>query len=595
MPSDSRVLDYNPAVRFALLPGSRHIVTAGFDQPRGAPHSPVQRAIKVFDAESAVILHTFHSHDAIGPSAPNMFYLMPKCVLFVSVLGDGIVATGDEDGVLCVWRVPSGEVLHRHTASDGAIFSSLSAVNDAAFVAGTMDGSVVYREHDRGTVSPANVAGVRAGVHGRHVGVIAVGGGLIATASCYERDACVFDAGSGAKLKELARLQAQRGTVHSVVVSESHVIMMTDNITTDGGLRSGSFIQIWSIGRGADGAKAFKFVGIAEMNFNVYLHSFPVLLSGRYLLTTCYDGSNPKNSQKGSLRLVDWENILDSSEEQKPRKLDSKAINRTRFPFQVNHVAVTSDGGIYVCGDRGVFFFMSQWFGKYIRDRFDHFDLPHPSALKKVTAPSVQETHSCSSVIDLDVDSVGNDEDKNVLPASHFNDAMPVGDQPRKSVQSKPVNIENDADSEVREVEATATTTVKKERSAKDEIQACDLKGEVNPCLGLPDFDKMKSSGVSAGTLEPLDREAIADFVAAFLVGFRRMEATYFFAARKSLLSALHKGGVFGGDLLCGKDAVISGDRFVELALEELTKDGLVNEGTTTRLKSFVSRLRKND
>lgn len=94
------------------------------------------------------------------------------------------------------------------------------------------------------------------------------------------------------------------------------------------------------------------------------------------------------------------------------------------------------------------------------------------------------------------------------------------------------------------------------------------------PLRSLPNFGLLRAVGNDAAAVEKLDAGEIADLIAAHLVGYRRRHAGVFWAYRASAESALLGEGIYGGEFLLGADAVVPGERWVELVVGRIKEDG---------------------
>lgn len=107
----------------------------------------------------------------------------------------------------------------------------------------------------------------------------------------------------------------------------------------------------------------------------------------------------------------------------------------------------------------------------------------------------------------------------------------------------------------------------------------------------VPDFQNMKEATTCSAHVMSLGTDSVAELVAAHLVGYRAEHLKYFKAAQSSIAVVLLRLGIFGGEFLVGSEGVISGEKFAEALLDQLTQDGRANEGTLIRLKNYYQLL----
>lgn len=176
---------------------------------------------RVYNADTGALLLTFTGHKAgIGSLA---------------VLGDDLVATGDDRGIFCVWCVtaePTEQCLYtgNHKLREGGAVTALAAIDESRFLAGTEKGWLLFFQHDSG----ANIAVVHSlpDAHASSVGFycIETRGHRILTGSD-DRTAKVWDVDSRVLC---ATLRGHAGALNGVAIAARHIA------TAAGGL-----VYIW--------------------------------------------------------------------------------------------------------------------------------------------------------------------------------------------------------------------------------------------------------------------------------------------------------------------------------------------------------------
>lgn len=247
---------------------------------------------RVFDTDTGALHHTFTEHNK-------------SRLRSLVVLGADIFATGDDSGVLCVFRARAKRCTYRgkHAWS----VSSLAVLSSTRFVAGLFDGTLLFLHHSDGEDVAVLHSVPKA--HSACLRCIDARGHRMVTGS-FDKSAKVWDVDTREVIATLHPTDATgtRRALASVSISSRHIVCS-----------AGSLVFVWD-------ADTFALLHAFDESHHKN-HVFSVLILGdRHLLTVSADQS---------ILVTDL--------------VTGTPVHRLVLDYMVVHGTVTSDGRIAVC------------------------------------------------------------------------------------------------------------------------------------------------------------------------------------------------------------------------------------------------------
>lgn len=219
----------------------------------------------------------------------------------LAVLGTCLVATGDRNGVLCLWHARTSSCLYR--AEQESPVYSLAALSSSLFVAGLENGTLLFFHHRSG--EDVSVLHSLPAAHSSHIFCIAAHGRKMVTVSVEEREAKVWDVETR---EGLGILDQHDCCVRGVAISAKHIVTTTSKE-----------VQVWD-------TRTLSLLHRIDDKHTDFINS-ALILGISHVLTVSTDKT---------IMVTDL--------------ATGATVDRIALDFEVFHAATTSDGRIAACG-----------------------------------------------------------------------------------------------------------------------------------------------------------------------------------------------------------------------------------------------------